>query len=636
MAEDYSIVTGKKATFGTVDYVLFALMFVFSAAIGFYHAFRDRNKKNVDEFQLGGRKMHPIPVSLSLTATFLSALTVLGTPAEVYTNNTMYIWIIVAMFLATGGAAHLFIPVFYNLNITSCFQYLEMRFGKLVRTVMSIFFMLQTLVYMGFVLYAPSLAFEAVTNVSLWGSMIAVAAVCTLYTTLGGMKTVLWTDSLQLTVMFAGLICVLVEGSKAAGGFSTAWNTAANNGRVYFTDFSPDPRTRHSVWTVSIGGGLFWMYLYGVNQAQVQRACSLPSLRRSQLALWINFPGLVIIMILCVLIGVVMYAFYSQCDPIKFGLIDRRDQLLPLFVLDVLIKIPGLSGIFMACVFSGGLSTISSGLNAMSTVLLEDFIKPFCCASFVKKRGMILSKVLVVVIGVIQFGVAVLISQFKGLILQFSYSMYSILAGPLFGVFVSGMFFPWTNKWGVLVGFILSLAFMCWMGIGTILAKLSGSASPVSTTGCNNNATGNLTPAPSSVGTFSTSSIAPVTTAATSSDPLDEFYRISYLWYTGLGMMITIIISLVVSFITGHTKASSVNSDLMCPVFDRLFPYLPEAIRKPLRFGVVYEKSKYGIKEQKDIAVAHVYDNDITVSEKKISVQDNGAPQSENPNVTQL
>lgn len=153
MAEEYiASQLAKKATFGTVDYVLFALMFVFSAALGFYLAFRDRNKKNVDEFQLGGRKMHLIPVKLSLTATFLSALTGLGTPAEIYTNNTMFLWIIVAMFLANGGAAHIFIPVFYNLKITGCFQYLAMLFGKLVRTTISIFFMLQTLVYMGFVL----------------------------------------------------------------------------------------------------------------------------------------------------------------------------------------------------------------------------------------------------------------------------------------------------------------------------------------------------------------------------------------------------------------------------------------------------------------------------------------------------
>ena len=631
MAEDYSIVTGKKLTFGTLDYICFALMFVFSACIGFYHAFRDRKKKNVDEFQTGGRKMHPIPVSLSLTATFLSALTVLGTPAEIYTNNTMYVWILVAMVLATGGAAHLFIPVFYNLNITSCFQYLEMRFGKLVRTVISIFFMIQTLVYMGFVLYAPSLAFEAVTNVSLWGSMIGVATVCTLYTTLGGMKTVLWTDSLQLVIMFAGLICVLIEGAKATGGFNNAWEIAANNQRIYFTDFSPDPRTRHSVWSLSIGGGLFWMYLYGVNQAQVQRACSLPTLRRSQLALWLNFPGLVIIMILCVLVGIVMYAFYSECDPIKFQLIQRRDQLLPLFVLDILTKIPGLSGVFMACVFSGGLSTISSGLNAMSTVLLEDFIKPFCCTSFVNKRGLILSKGLVVLMGCIQFSVAVLISQFQGLILQFSYSMYSVLAGPLFGVFISGMFFPWTNKWGALVGFILSLAFMCWMAIGTLLAKLSGSSSPVSTTGCNWNATGSLTVAPMTSTMAVTSSSPSVTATSTSSpagssdtDPLNEFYRVSYLWYTGIGMAITVILALLVSFITGRTKASTVNSDLMCPVFDRLFPCLPEALRKPLRLGVVYDKSKYELKDKDGNAIEPSSINEGFVAEDKYEMNGGG------------
>ncbi|XP_060576696.1 sodium-coupled monocarboxylate transporter 2-like [Ruditapes philippinarum] len=315
MADGYSIDTGEKRKFGTVDYVLFSLMFCFSAAIGFYHAYKDRNKKKTEDFHLGGRKMHPIPVSLSLSATFLSALTLLGTPSEIYTNGTMFYWIIVAMLIATAGAAHIFLPVFYKLNKTSCFQYLEMRFGKVTRTVTSILFLIQTLVYMGFVLYAPSLAFEAVTGVSLWGCMIGTAAVCTLYTTLGGLKTVLWTDSLQFSIMIAGLLAVLIEGSKATGGFSNAWDIANDHGRIKFDDFSFDPKTRHSVWTLAIGGSFFWLYLYGINQAQIQRACSLPTLRRAQVAMWLNFPGLVLIVTLTVLIGVVMFAFYSQCHP---------------------------------------------------------------------------------------------------------------------------------------------------------------------------------------------------------------------------------------------------------------------------------------------------------------------------------
>lgn len=609
MAEDYSINTGEKRTFGAVDYVLFVLMFCASAAIGFYHAYKDRNKKSVKDFHLGGRKMHPIPVALSLSATFLSALTILGTPAEIYTNGTMYFWILLGMLIATAGAAHVFVPVFYHLDTTSCFQYLEMRFGKVVRIIASIVFLLQTFVYMGFVLYAPSLAFEAVTGISLWGCMVGVAVVCTLYTTLGGMKTVLWTDTLQFGIMVIGLLATLIEGCRIIGGFERAWNIASDNGRIEFLEFSPDPRTRHSVWTVAIGGAFFWMYLYGVNQAQVQRACSLPTLRRAQIALWLNFPGLVLIMTLVCMIGIVMYAFYSKCHPVAFKLVTRNDQLLPLFVMDILGRFNGLTGVFIACVFSGGLSTISSGLNAMSAVLLEDFIKPiglFCSKTNVfDNHGIAISKLLVLITGLIQFGFAVAISQLKGLIMQFSLSLYSITAGPIFGLFIAGMIFPWTNEVGSTIGFVLSLAFMCWLGVGTILEKPKGLQGPLgtSTEGCNWNVT--TGPAVTTLATM-TSAAASITTdtiaATTTEEPiLHDFYRMSYLWYTGLGMVLCTFIAVLVSLCTGPRKPKSVDSRLMCPLFDVLFPCLPEKVRKPLRFGVLYStdaKEKYIEKQQ--------------------------------------
>ncbi|KAL4235718.1 Sodium-coupled monocarboxylate transporter 1 [Mactra antiquata] len=619
MVEGYSIDTGEKRTFGTLDYVLFSLMFCASALIGFYHAYRDRNKKNAEDFHLGGRKMHPIPVSLSLSATFLSSLTLLGTPSEVYTNGTMYIWIIVAMLIATAAATHLFMPVFYKLNKTSCFQYLEMRFGKLTRVVASIVFLLQTFVYMGFVLYAPSLAFEAVTGISLWGCMIGAAAVCTIYTTFGGMKTVLWTDSLQFTIMIVGLLAVLIEGAQINGGFEKAWNIADENRRVKFDDASFDPKTRHSVWTLGIGGVFFWLYLYGVNQAQIQRACSLPTLKRAQIALWLNFPGLVLIVTLTVFIGIVMFAFYSECHPVAAGLITRNDQLLPLFVMDILGRVPGLAGVFIASVFSGGLSTISSGLNAMSAVLLEDFIKPFCCKSVVEKHAILLSKILVFVIGIVQFGIAVIISQFKGLILQFSYSMYSITAGPIFGLFVSGMIFPWTNKYGAVTGFVLSTAFMCWLGVGTIIEKPSGYVPlPTSTTSCNWTALRDDSPTTMAATTIQSVVTTLSNTVTTTEEPmLHDFYRMSYLWYTGLGMIICVFIALVVSFCTGYTKPKSLDSRLMCPMFDIMFPCLPEGIRKPLRFGVVYDKDEKYALEDANVNGKESYGTDSNVDEEK-------------------
>ena len=596
--EDYSINTGEIRSLGIVDYVLFVLMFVASASIGFYHAWKGRHHTNVKDFHLSGRKMHPIPVSMSLAATFLSALTLLGNPTEIYTHGTMFYWIVAAMLIATIASAHLFIPVFYNMEATSCFEYIQLRFGKATRTLASAVFVVQTLLFLGFVLYAPCLAFQAVTGLSLWATMISVAFVCTLYTTLGGMKTVLWTDSLQLTIMIAGLVAVLVESSRIAGGFGKAWEVAAENQRIEFFNVNPDPRTRHSVWSMVIGCGLSWTYLYGVNQAQVQRACSLPSLKKAQLAIWMNFPALVTIITLTCMIGITMFSFYKDCDPVKFGLINKADQMLPLMVLDILGNIPGLTGLFVACVFSGSLSSISSGLNAMSAVLLEDFFKPFCMRTLHGKKEILMSKVFVMFLGVLQFGVALAISQASGLILQLSYSVFSIMSGPLMGLFISGLVFPWTNKCGAISGLLTSLGIMCWLVLGAALESPSPmrAALPVSTKNCNwgiynttevhNSSYLATTTLQTSTYTFTN-----VTVPDIEDEPLVyNFYRMSYQWYTGFGLLVNVVVSLTVSFITGRTDPKTLDSNLMVPLFYKLFPCLPEKIRKHLLFGVVYDK----------------------------------------------
>lgn len=615
MDEDFSIQTGVKREFSFVDYVLFSLLFLVSAAIGVYHAYKDRKISDVGHFHLGNRKMPTVPVSLSLAVTFLSAITFIGVPAEIYTFGTMYVWLICGLFIATAGASHVFLPVFYTLNTPSCFAYLQMRFGTVVRMIVSVMFILQTLIYMGFILYVPALSFQAVTGLSLWGTIIGVSSVCTLYTMLGGIKTVIWTDSLQFIIMFAGLLTLVIAGVNRAGGFSKSWETASKHGRIDFTNFSTDPRTRHSVWSVTIGGGLFWSYLYGVNQAQVQRQCSLPTLKRAQTALWLNFPALLVINLLAFLLGLVMFAFYSECDPVKIGLVDKPDQLVPLMVLDVLSKFQGLPGVFMAGVFSGSLSSMSSGLNAMSAIVTEDYLKHFFCKSLSGRKELLFSKLVVLIFGFVTFSIAVIILQTDSVVvLQLSYSLYSILSGPVFGCFIAGMIFPWTNKHGALVGLITSLCLMSWLVLGAQINRPSGvKPLPVITDGCiwmerNNqseqvyNSTLNSSLTSNALPTFSTTKF--IGTTEDEPEPhVFNFYRMSYMWYVSFGMIINVIVSLVISFITGPTNPKDLNSKLMSPLFYKMFPFLPERIRQYLYLGVDYKSKDSDEKIDEEISL---------------------------------
>ncbi|XP_052212081.1 sodium-coupled monocarboxylate transporter 2-like [Dreissena polymorpha] len=443
----YSYNTGSVPTFHDADYTVFACTLAISAFIGIFYAIKDRKKQTTDEYLLAGRSMHPIPVAMSLLSSFIPAITILGTPAEVYVYSTMYWWISVAMVITALGAGQIFIPIFYKLGITSVFQDIDKRFGRPTRVLASIIYLLRMVLYMAIVLYAPSLALNAVTGLHLWGSVIAVGAVCTLYTAIGGMKAVLWADTVQMVIVFSGLITLVAVGSNLLGGMGEVWRIANSHGRIVLLEFDPDPRMRHSVWTVLFGGSVHWCCVFGTNQAQVQRAMSVKSLTGAKCSIWLNVPGMAFIITLSVIAGLVMFFYASaRCDPVQFGIISKPDQLVPLYMMDILNQYHGLPGLMLSCIFSGSLSTISSGLNAVAAVILEDFVRPMRCKAITPARATFLSKVFVILFGLLCLTFAFLAS-FLGTSLQLTGALFGIMGGPLLGLFCLGMLFPWANKW---------------------------------------------------------------------------------------------------------------------------------------------------------------------------------------------
>ncbi|XP_059167278.1 sodium-coupled monocarboxylate transporter 1-like [Physella acuta] len=601
---DYSFNTGHLKTFTWLDYVIFGAILFISAAIGLYFAIKDRRNKSMNHFLLAGKNMSPIPVGLSLLASFMSAITLLGTPAEMYNYTTMYFWIGLGYLLVIAGAAHVYIPIFYHLGVTSAYEYLEKRFSRGVRTAASMTFVLQMILYMAIVLYAPSLALNAVTGFTLWGSVISVGIVCTLYTAFGGMKAVLWTDSFQIFMMIASLVVILIKGDIVGGGFNQTWTSAERTNRIYFTDFNPDPAVRHSVWSLTIGAYFTWVAIFGVNQAQVQRAVTCPSLSKAQMAIWFNFPGLCLILYLCCFIGLYMSAFYENCDPLKSGFVDDVNQIIPMYVMDILGDVIGLPGLFVAGLFSGALSTISSGLNSISACILEDVIRAYFAKDLRESRARLFSQIIALIFGLVCLGLTYVASQL-GNILQAALSLFGMIGGPLLGVFSLGMFFPWANKWGAYSGLFGSLIFMFWIGVGAAVVKPPTEKALRFVTNCN-------------VTAFSSEMLSKLNSTAAStvdtSVPAYHLYTLSYMWYSTTAVLTCIAIGLIVSFITGAKKASDVDPRLICPVFDIVFPlsFLPERIRKPLRFGVVH-KGKYEKKEKSEEKVnGHTPENGHT------------------------
>lgn len=232
--------------FATWDYVVFAGLFIISSGIGVFFAIKERKKATSREFLVGGRQMTFGPVALSLTASFMSAVTVLGAPSEVYRFGASFMLFFIAYTFVIIFTSELFLPVFYRSGITSTYEYLQLRFNKPVRYAATVIYIVQTILYTGVVVYAPALALNQVTGFNLWGSVFATGIVCTFYCTLGGLKAVVWTDAFQMVVMIVGFLTVLIQGSAKAGGFHNVLEQSRNGSRLTIFDFDVDPLRRHT------------------------------------------------------------------------------------------------------------------------------------------------------------------------------------------------------------------------------------------------------------------------------------------------------------------------------------------------------------------------------------------------------
>ncbi|NXB98986.1 SC5A5 protein, partial [Orthonyx spaldingii] len=363
-------------TFSLWDYGVFGLMLLISTGIGLFHGLAKGGQKTSEDFFTGGRRMSALPVGLSLSASFMSAIQVLGVPAEAFRYGAKFLWMCLAQLINTALTAQLFLPVFYRLGLTSTYEYLERRFSRGVRLCGTVQYVVATMLYTGIVIYAPALILNQVTGLDIWASLLSTGAICTFYTTIGGMKAVIWTDVFQVFVMLSGFVAIAVRGALLVGGPAEVLSIAANGSRLNFADFDPDPRSRYTVWTFLLGGTLVWLSMYGVNQAQVQRYVACKSEREAKMALLVNQLGLFCIVASAVSCGLVMFALYRDCDPLLAGAIAAPDQYMPYLVLDIFESTPGVPGLFLACAYSGTLSTASTSINAMAAVTVEDFVKP--------------------------------------------------------------------------------------------------------------------------------------------------------------------------------------------------------------------------------------------------------------------
>ncbi|XP_055946612.1 putative sodium-dependent multivitamin transporter [Argiope bruennichi] len=533
---------------GIVDYIVIAITLALSTLIGLYFRFSGGRQKTTNEFLMGNQNVHILPVAVSIIATSLSSVSVLGVPAEMYLHGTQYV--ITGLGIPLGGllAAYGFLPVFYEMQVSTAYQYLEKRFGKTIRTFVATLYTFLTVLDMGVVLYAPALALNAVTGLSTWASILSIAAVCMVYSSQGGLKAVVWTVVFQSALMYLAMVALIVKISMMLG-FNEVFDIARRGGRFIFFEFSGDLTERYTFWNSFAYGFTFWLLLYGSNQSTIQRFLSVGSLRKAQQALILSIPFLMFFTVFTLWDGIALYALFYDCDPIEDENVKLRsaDQLMPYGILYIFGNIPGLTGLCIAGVFSASLGALSSAVNALANITVEDFIKPFCCRNISDTWMTFIAKLLAVgYIGLILL-MALVASSFRS-ILEAATIIYCMITAPILGIYLLGMFSTTANEKGTLVGLLTGVTLYAWAGFGNYITKPGITTLPRNTTGCYTNSSTEFVNISTDATIIESSTDVLHLTKNEESD-IFIVYKLSYMWLPLFSVVITLVVGYLTSFL---------------------------------------------------------------------------------------
>ena len=437
--------------FGAVNYAVLGLYLVVLVGMGFYFA---RREKSTQDFFLAGRRIPWWAAGLSIFGTQLSAITFMAIPAKVYATDWRYFLGNMCIVLVAPAVVFLYLPFYRRLNVTTAYEYLERRFNVGVRLLGSVCYILLQLGRMAIVLFLPALALEAVTGIDVYVCILVMGVLCTIYTVLGGIEAVIWTDVLQVVVLMGGaLLSLLIIVGSVDGGFAGIAEVARADAKLRVLDWRWDC-TMPVVWVVVVGQLLSNLVPYTADQTVVQRYLTTKDEKAAARSIWTNAFLTVPASLLFFALGTALYVFYKSHPADLSPMLARTDSLLPWFIVRELPV--GVSGLVIAGVFAASMSSMDSSINSAATAITTDFYRRFRPAVS-DQRCLRLARVLTVVLGVVGTGTAMVMAggEIKSLWDQFM-RILGLFGGSLAGLFVLGIFTRRAHGTGAFIGAVVS------------------------------------------------------------------------------------------------------------------------------------------------------------------------------------
>ncbi|RKX33142.1 MAG: sodium:solute symporter [Verrucomicrobia bacterium] len=451
----HSSVALNKRLLKPIDWSLIAFYLCFTAAIGFYYYRKDKQSTDNADFFLGGRNIPWWAAGVSLYATGTSAISYIATPAYSFGKEWLLLANNVVGMVGTIFVAIWIVPLIRRLSLMSVYHYLEMRFHPHIRVLASgLAIVLQLGGRMSIVLYLPSLAMSAVTGINVTQAILIMGVVTILYTALGGMKAVIWTDFIQVVVMLGGAFVAFgYIVMHVDGGLFGMFDIANADGkmRTFDWDFNLTQATVWGFLMLNILGVL----VYPQDQVMMQRVLSTKSDKAAGRSVWtlaaIVVPGNLAFFG----IGTALYVFYKQ-HPANLHPMLSVDSTFPQFIAAELP--PGITGLIIAGIFAASMSTLSSCINSVATLVSVDFYERYAKKA-TQKKSMVLAEFTTVIGGCIGIGTALLLARANiQSALETSFALGGLLGGGFAGCYALGMFTKRANWQGAMIGVAASIA----------------------------------------------------------------------------------------------------------------------------------------------------------------------------------
>ena len=439
-----------SGTLGLIDLIEVGLAIILLFVISYIFG---REEKDTKDFFVGGRKVPSIVACLSFVATEVSALTIIGVPATAYSENWQYLQFFIGSAAARIMVAFLFIPVFYQYNCTSIYEFLRHRFGPQTQYAGSIFFFITRLIASGVRLYAACLGVGIILGWPLATTLLVFTMVSIAFIAFGGIKAVVWAGAYQTLVFFlAGGVLFVFLLLKIQGGLSTAWQIAGEAGRLSVFKFDFDLNNPTTFWAGTANAFFIGLAVFGTDQELMQRLLTVKTRRASQKTIISTI--LVGLPVLCIYLGIgtLLYVFYQQNPGIP-----QPEKVKEVFSHFVANSLPvGLKGLMLSAII---LASIDSPLSSLSSSFVTDIYRPLIKKTATEKHYLLVSR-----IGIVAFGFILAIIAFAcepvENILWFAFEIISVTGGATLGVFLLGVLTKCKSNYGNIAAMIISTASM--------------------------------------------------------------------------------------------------------------------------------------------------------------------------------